>query len=88
MLENRLLQAKKLETVGSLAGGIAHDFNNILLSVFGYSELLLDEVKDNPVASEMTGKIIKAVSRAKDIVNQILIFSRQVEQENISVNVA
>ncbi len=87
MLENRLLQAKKLETIGSLAGGIAHDFNNILLSLFGYSEMLIDEVKDNPAAYELTGRIIKAVSRAKDIVNQILTFSRQVEQEKIPVNI-
>ncbi|MGQ9619816.1 MAG: ATP-binding protein [Bacteroidales bacterium] len=86
MLENRLIQARKLETIGALAGGIAHDFNNILASVFGYSELLLDEVKDNRTASEMTARIIKAVSKARDLTNQILTFSRQVEQEKVPVN--
>jgi len=87
MLENRLLQAKKLETIGSLAGGIAHDFNNILSSVFGYSEMLLDEVKNNQPAAEMTARIIKAILKAKDLTNQLLTFSRQVEQEKIPVRV-
>lgn len=86
ILENKLLLARKLETVGALAGGIAHDFNNIISSIFGYSELLLDELKDNPRASEMTAKIIRAVSKARDLTNQILTFSRQVEQEKIPVH--
>ncbi|MCK7531687.1 MAG: hypothetical protein MZV63_11995 [Marinilabiliales bacterium] len=44
MLEDRLLQAQKLETIGSLAGGIAHDFNNILTTISGYSELLQEDL--------------------------------------------
>ena len=44
MLENRLLQAQKLETIGSLAGGIAHDFNNILATISGYSEMLQEDL--------------------------------------------
>ena len=86
MLENRLMQAKKLETIGSLAGGIAHDFNNILASVFGYSEMLLEEVRNNQSATEMTSRIIRAVTRARELTSQILTFSRQVEQEKIPVN--
>jgi PAS domain S-box-containing protein len=87
ILENRLIQAQKLETIGSLAGGIAHDFNNILATIFGYSELILDDV---PVASPVTekiGKIITAIAKARSLTNQILTFSRQVEQEKIYVSV-
>ncbi|HOK25038.1 MAG TPA: ATP-binding protein [Bacteroidales bacterium] len=87
MLEHRLLQAKNIETIGSLAGGIAHDFNNILSSIFGYSEMLLEEIKDNQEGTEMVGKIIRAVSKARELTNQILTFSRQVGQEKIPVNI-
>ena len=87
MLENRLLQAQKLETVGSLAGGLAHDFNNILTTISGYSEMLLDEVPKFTPTSEKVGKILSAVTKARSLTNQILTFSRQVEQEKISVSV-
>lgn len=87
MLENRLLQAQKLETIGALAGGLAHDFNNILATISGYSEMLLDEVQKASPSSEKIGKIITAVKKARSLTSQILTFSRQVEQEKISVSV-
>jgi len=87
MIENRLLQTKKMETIGSLAGGIAHDFNNILSSILGYSEMLLEEIRENQSGTEMVGKIIKAVSKARELTNQILTFSRQVGQEKIPVKI-
>jgi signal transduction histidine kinase len=87
MLENRLLQAQKLETIGALAGGLAHDFNNILATIFGYSEMLRDEVPKAAPSSEKIGKIITAVTKARSLTNQILTFSRQVEQEKIPVSV-
>lgn len=87
MLENRLLQAQKLETIGALAGGLAHDFNNILATIFGYSEMLLDEVPKATPSSDKIGKIISAVTKARSLTNQILTFSRQVEQEKITVSV-
>jgi len=88
MLENRLLQAKKLETIGSLAGGIAHDFNNLLGSILGFTEMLGDELKDNKSAYDITGKILKAGTRAKELTNQLLTFSRQVEQKKVPVRVS
>jgi two-component system cell cycle sensor histidine kinase/response regulator CckA len=88
MLENRLLQAQKLETIGSLAGGIAHDFNNILATISGYSEMLQDDLPKNSESSDKVSKIQTAVKKAQSITNQILTFSRQVEQEKVLINVA
>ncbi len=88
MLENRLLQAQKLETIGALAGGIAHDFNNILATISGYSEILQEDLPKDSFLSDNVSKIQNAVQKAKSIINQILTFSRHVEQEKIQVNVA
>jgi signal transduction histidine kinase/CheY-like chemotaxis protein len=88
MLENRLLQAQKLETIGALAGGIAHDFNNILATISGYSEMLHDDLPKNSDLSDKVSKIQGAVKKAQSITNQILTFSRHVEQEKVLINVA
>lgn len=87
ILETRLLQAQKLETIGSLAGGIAHDFNNILATIYGYTELILNDITEASPISEKLGKIITAVAKARSLTDQILTFSRQVEQEKIYVSV-
>jgi PAS domain S-box-containing protein len=81
-LESQLRQAQKMEAIGTLAGGIAHDFNNILSAILGYSEILtlFYIEKDNPARSNLE-EILKAANRAKDLVKQILTFSRQTEQE-------
>jgi signal transduction histidine kinase/CheY-like chemotaxis protein len=88
MLENRLLQAQKLETIGALAGGLAHDFNNILATIFGYSELLLEEIPRSSPPGEKIGRIITAITKARSLTDQILTFSRQVDQEKIPVKVS
>jgi len=88
MLENRLLQAQKLETIGSLAGGIAHDFNNILATISGYSEMLQEDLPKNSDLSDKVSKILGAVKKAQSITNQILTFSRHVEQEKVLINVS
>jgi signal transduction histidine kinase/DNA-binding response OmpR family regulator len=87
MLENRLFQAQKLETVGALAGGLAHDFNNILTTIYGYSEMLIEEIPKSSPMAEKIGKIITAITKARSLTDQILTFSRQVDQEKIPVSV-
>ena len=87
MLENRLMQAQKLEAIGVLAGGIAHDFNNMLATISGYSELLLDDLPPSSPSSEKVGKILTAVSKGRSLINQILVFSRLDKHEKISVSV-
>lgn len=88
LLENRLLQAQKLETIGALAGGIAHDFNNILATISGYSEMLMEDLPKGSDTAEKVNKIQTAVQKARSITNQILTFSRQVEQEKVNVSVS
>ncbi len=76
-LENRLRQAEKMEIIGSLAGGIAHDFNNILFPIVGYTEILLHTAPEGSDSHDLLDRILKAADRAKDLVRQILTFSRQ-----------
>jgi PAS domain S-box-containing protein len=80
-IKERLLQAQKMEAIGTFAGGIAHDFNNILSIIYGYTELALDKtVKDSPVHDDLQN-LYHASLRARDLVMQILTFSRQSEQK-------
>ncbi len=80
-LENQLRQAHKMEAIGRLAGGIAHDFNNILLAILGYSEMVRDDLPEGSLSRDNVEQVLKAGHRAKDLVQQILAFSRQHEQE-------
>ena len=76
-LEAQLVQAQKMESIGTLAGGIAHDFNNILSPILIYSEMtMMDLPPDNPVQHNLKA-IYKAGERARDMVSQILSFSRK-----------
>ena len=86
-LESQLRQAHKMEAVGILAGGIAHDFNNILGIILGNTELAMRGIPGpNPVLERLE-KVCEATIRAKDLVTQILRFSRQEEQALIPVNI-
>ncbi len=78
-LEIQLTQAQKMEAIGTLAGGIAHDFNNILSAIMGYSELAIADISDTARAKSDLDQVLKASNRAKDLVSQILTFSRKTE---------
>ena len=81
LMEKRMLQAQKMEAIGTLAGGIAHDFNNMLAAMFGYAHLLQQDTVGNSLAQESVAEILTAANRAKELVQQILSFSRQREQK-------
>jgi signal transduction histidine kinase/CheY-like chemotaxis protein len=86
-LETRLRQAQKMEALGTLAGGIAHDFNNILTPILGYAELLSFQAHagdDNGIYLE---EILHAATRAKDLVRQILTFSRQSDEDRDALRI-
>jgi hypothetical protein len=79
-LEDRLRHAQQLESLGRLAGGIAHDFNNVLGAIVGYAELASSEDSFGEVRRDLT-HILEAASRGKDLVDQILRFSRRQKVE-------
>ncbi len=80
-LQARLNQAQKMESIGTLAGGIAHDFNNILFPIVGHTEMLLEDIPhDSPIRNSLND-IYTSALRARDLVHQILSFSRQGKTE-------
>ena len=83
-MEERIRHSEKMEAIGTLAGGIAHDFNNMLAAVMGFTEMAIDDNKsDNRAVDRALKNVLKAAFRGRDLVKQILAFSRKTHQEII-----
>ena len=80
-MEKRIQDSQKMESIGDLAGGIAHDFNNILFPIIGMSEMLLEDLPSGSGEKDNAEEILKAGKRGRDLVKQILAFSRQSEHK-------
>jgi PAS domain S-box-containing protein len=80
-LEEQLLQAQKMEAVGQLAGGIAHDFNNMISVIMGFARFLLEDLPKESPQHEYAASIAHAADRAREVVRQILAFSRRSKVE-------
>jgi len=76
-LEDQIRQAQKMESVGLLAGGIAHDFNNLLTPILGYTDILSLDLDDGDYRQKQLRQIWEAASRAKEVVQRLLAFSRK-----------
>ncbi|MEW6209387.1 MAG: response regulator [Acidobacteriota bacterium] len=87
-LEEQLLQAQKMESIGRLAGGVAHDFNNLLTAIIGYSQLVLARMGQEDNFRKEIEEVLRAGQRAASLTSQLLAFSRRqkLERKVISIN--
>ncbi|MBW1863350.1 MAG: response regulator [Deltaproteobacteria bacterium] len=86
-MQKTLAKSEKFEALGQMASGVAHDFNNILSAIMGYAEIAQYDIPEKNQVTQSIEQVLKASHRAKDLVSQILAFSRQSEQERIPVQV-
>lgn len=87
-IEKQLIQLQKMEALGTLAGGIAHDFNNILMAIMGHAEIALIRSREGKPEERNIELMLKACNRAKELINQILTFSRQtdIDKKPVQIN--
>ena len=87
-LKNQLHQAQKVESIGRLAGGVAHDLNNLLSPILGYAEMLREDLASEDTKLESVDEILNAGMKARDLVRQLLAFSRKqtLELKRIEIN--
>ncbi len=87
-LQKQFFQAQKMEAVGRLAGGIAHDFNNILASMLGYAEFLVEDLEEDKKKQNYAKRIIQGGIQARQLIDQILAFSRRSETNRAVINIS
>ncbi len=85
--QSQLVKQEKMASIGTLAGGIAHEFNNILAAMIGYSDMAKDDAPEGSQTKKDLEKVLKAGGRAKELVNQILLFSNIHEDKLVPVQV-
>ncbi|MDC7218404.1 MAG: cache domain-containing protein [Spirochaetales bacterium] len=85
-IEEQFQQTQKVESIGRLAGGVAHDLNNLLTPILGYSEILMSKLSDDAKVTRQVGQIHKAGVKAKELVQQLLAFSRKQDLEYKTMN--
>lgn len=86
-IEAQLLHASKMEAIGTLTGGIAHDFNNIIQAIMGYNQLMLAGRIGNEADLPYLKNISDLITRARELVSQLLVFSKKAEPESKTVNI-
>jgi signal transduction histidine kinase len=86
-LEERLRQAEKMEAIGRFASGIAHDFNNVLGGILAYGEMLVDEAPENTTRKRYAQNVLTAATRGRDLVDQILAYTRTQRGEHVPTNI-
>ncbi|MFP3869593.1 MAG: sensor histidine kinase [Syntrophobacteria bacterium] len=87
-LQAQLLRIQTMESLGTLAGGIAHDFNSILMPITLNTELVLRTTDESDKASEYLGNVLEAAQRGRELVKQIVTFSRRKERRRESIDIA
>jgi len=85
-MRSQLMQAQKMQAIGTLTGGIAHDFNNMLTIILGYAELLLDDTEESDPAYADLAKIVHTSHNGAELVQRLLTFSRQTETQAVKLN--
>jgi PAS domain S-box-containing protein len=86
-LEDQLRHSQRMETIGTLAGGIAHDFNKILSPILGYADMAMEDAGDDSPIHGYLERVVKATHRAKELVEQILLFSKQGDREQSPIHI-
>lgn len=87
-LEQRLRQAEKMEAIGRLAGGVAHDFNGVLAGVYAYGEMLVEDAPADSPLKRYAQNVLKAATRGRKLVEQILTYSRSQHGKREPVDIA